>query len=86
MQSPVYHTFSASGISSKFRGGSIELDWELMRTARETRRYISIWGKRRSPMLIPKSQVGEAELASLKNILQSHLKTGAKLRAPICSN
>ena len=84
MQSPIYHTFSSSGISSKFQGGHGALDWELLRSARETHNYISIWAKRGLPMMIPKSQLGEVELASLKNILQSHLKK--KLMAPISDN
>jgi hypothetical protein len=86
MQSPIYHTFSPSGISSKFQGGHIALDWELVRSASETGKYVSIWAKGGLPMILPKSQVGEAELAALKNILQRHLKTGAKLSAPIGNN
>ena len=82
MRSPIYHTFSASGISSRFQGGNIGLDWQLVRSARESGRYISIRGKRGGPMLIPKRQLGEVELVSLRGILQRHLLTRAKLKAP----
>jgi hypothetical protein len=55
MQSPICHTFSASGITSTFQGGHIGLEWQLVKKARETGRYISIWGKQGVPMLVPKS-------------------------------
>src|SRR5437773_2586007 len=73
MQSPIFHTFSASGITSKFQGGHLGLEWQLLRKAQETGWYISIWGKRGMPMLVPKNQLGKIELATLRTILQRHL-------------
>ncbi len=79
MRSPIYHTFSASGISSKFQGGSLGLEWPLLRKARETRHYISIWGKRGTPMIVPKNQLNEVELASLRSNLRFYMQARASL-------
>jgi hypothetical protein len=79
LRSPIHHTFSPQGISSKLQSATIALDWVLVRRARETGRYIVIWGKSGGPMLIPKRQVGTGEMATLRNIIQSNLKTRARL-------
>jgi hypothetical protein len=81
MQAPIHHTFSASGISSKFQGGNIGLDWYLVRSAREMRKHIAIWGKRGGPMLIPKNQLSQTDLVTLRSILQRRLQTRAKLES-----
>jgi len=77
---PIRHTFSSRGISSQLHGATVALDWTLVQSARETNRYIGVWGKRGGPMLIPKKQIGESDLASLRRILQYHLQTKAKFK------
>jgi hypothetical protein len=79
MQSTFCHTFSDSGIATKFQGGSIALDWQHIGSAKETREYVGIRGKRGAPMVIPKSQLGAEELASLRKILVHHLQNRAKV-------
>ena len=81
MRAPFRHTFSASGISSEFAGGSLSLDWQHIRRASETRHHIGIWGERGVPMVLPKSQVSSADLEALREILRSHLQNNAKLNA-----
>src|SRR5258708_2371891 len=80
MQAPLHHTFSATGISTKFQGGSLSLDWQHIAGANENREYVSIQGKAGAPMVIPKAQVGEADLASLRSILVRHLQTQARVK------
>lgn len=79
MRYPFRHTFSTEGITSAFEGGSLYLDWAHIRKAKESSRYIGISGKRGIPMVIPKSQVANTDLAVLREILRSHLQNKAKL-------
>jgi hypothetical protein len=81
MRFPFRHAFSTSDVTSAFEGGSLSLDWSHIRKARESSRYIGIWGKRGIPMVIPKSQVANTDLAALREILRSHLQSKARLNA-----
>lgn len=80
MRHPFCHTFSRLGISTNFHGGSLSLDWSNIKKASETKRYLSIYGKRGAPMLLPKHQVNEGELASIRAILKINLHDEAKLQ------
>jgi hypothetical protein len=81
MRFPFRHAFSTSGVKSAFEGGSLSLDWSHIRKARESSRYIGIWGKRGIPMVIPKSRLANTDLTALREILRSHLQNKAKLDA-----
>ena len=78
MQAPFHHTFSESGISSRFAGGSVTAEWSLLGHAEETSRYIGVWGKRGVPLTIPKSQLTDEEVKSLRSILRFYLPCDLK--------
>lgn len=80
MKFPFCHTFSPLGISTKFQGGSISLEWSNIKRAAESERYIAIWGKRGAPLLIPKIQLREDHLSPLRTVLKLNLHDKAKLR------
>ena len=80
MKAPFCHTFSPLGISTKFRGGDISLEWVNIKKASETSRYVSVYGRNGgAPMLIPKEQLSEREIAQVRTILKSSLHDKAKL-------
>jgi hypothetical protein len=79
MQAPIVHTFSAMGVSSKFKGGTLSMEWGMAKGATETDRYVSILAKRGTPLLVPKDQITDAELQSLRSILRGYLGTEARL-------
>jgi hypothetical protein len=80
MQSPFCHTFSPLGISTQFRGGSLSLEWSNIKKAAVSKQYVTVYGKRGVPMLIPKDQLAVGQLASLRAILNLQLRDKAKLQ------
>ncbi len=80
MKYPFCHTFSPSGISTKFHGGSLSVEWALIKKVKETKNYMCIYGQRGLPMLLPKNQLDHAQLASLKALLELHLQTNARIK------
>jgi hypothetical protein len=82
MQSAFHHTFSDTGILSRFLGGSLQAEWSLIRNADESPRYFAIQAKRGGlPMLVPKDQLTEADISALRRVLKLHLQANAKLLA-----
>jgi hypothetical protein len=82
MKFPFCHNFSPLGISTKFHGGSLSLDWSNIKKAVENERYIAFYGKRGAPALIPKAQLREGQLASVREVLKLNLHDKAKLNLP----
>ena len=75
---PITYTFDDSGVSALFINGENRSDWSLVTGAFETSNDVFVLMQRGSFHLIPKSQVDQNELASLRNIL--HRKLGSKAR------
>jgi hypothetical protein len=75
---PITYIFDDFGLSAVFINGENRAEWSLVTGALETSRYVFVLMQRGSFHLIPKSQVDERELASLRRILRS--KLGSKAR------
>jgi hypothetical protein len=76
--SPITYVFDDFGVSAIFINGETRAEWSLVTGAFESSRYIFVSMQRRSFHLIPKSQVDERELASLRSILRNKLGTKAR--------
>lgn len=74
-----HHVSSNSGIASIIGPVSNFVDWSFARKADENRRYLVINFKQGSPFLLPKRQLNETELTTIRAIVRTHLKKAAKL-------
>jgi hypothetical protein len=78
LKSPVKHTFSETGIASVIHPIKYFTEWSLAKGAMENRRYILITHSN-GFVLLPKKQLGEAQMAAVRGILRREMKEKARL-------
>lgn len=81
LKDPVEYGFSNSGVSTVRGPVSNFVDWSVATEASENREYITIRFKRgTAPVFLPKKQLQEAQLISLRELLNANLREKAKIR------
>lgn len=78
LKSPVKHTFSENGIASAIHPIKYFTEWSFVKAAMENRRYLLIT-HRNGFVLLPKKQLGEAQMAAVRSILRRQMKEKARL-------
>jgi hypothetical protein len=80
LKSPVKHTFSESGIASVIHPLKYFTEWAFAKGAMENRRYILITHSN-GFVLLPKKQLGEAQMGAVRGILRHQMKEKAHLHS-----
>ncbi len=78
-QKPLMLSFSKDGVELSGAHAAGRVDWVLIKGAFETKRFIFV--KQRGMFyLVPKAQITPSEVASIRDLLRSHLPGKVKLR------
>ncbi|HLH02563.1 MAG TPA: YcxB family protein [Bryobacteraceae bacterium] len=78
LRDPITYTFNDLTVTAKFSNGENRADWSLVTGAFETSNYLFVLMQRGSFHLIPKQQIDEFQLHSLRQLLRHQL--GPKAR------